>query len=791
LFLLTVLTVVGWVGAISLALSSAQLAVTILLGRLAFSFATLMPFILLWLFTTFHADQYRSSPIFKLSAFLCATFSLLSFSPWVVSDAITGTHRPNFVYGPLHPFLGAYVVLCLAYALTILARTIAASTGLRRLQLLYLLAGVTLGGIGIIATNLVIPLVWKTSYYSIFGPYFTLAFNSFAAHAIVRHRLMDVRLFVRNGVVYASAIALVSLLFIVLATATMRFLYNRTDFVSLTTALTIALLVAIVFQPLKNFLHRGFNHYLYRRSYDYQRSVRDVSRQLSKSLDPSSLLSYLVLTLSRLLQCEFVAAYLATPSEHSLSCASTHGAQDADRLPRTLSYDSALVFHLRQGRVPLLREELETTRDAPDFARVGSALSALSADVAFPLFHDNDLTGLILLGSKRSGDAYFSEDLDLITTLLSQASIALNNAQLYSQILLAHEHIENILATMESAVIAVARDQVITLFNAAGGRLLGRTPPEVKGQSLSILPSALADPIRATLSDGVARLQVESTFTPAPSLASVSVILSTSTLRDRAGEILGVVAVVSDTTKLKRLELEKRRSERLASIGVFAAGIAHEIKNPLVAIKTFAELLPERFADEDFRDQFSQVAVTEIERIDELVDRLRSLATPQPQRLVPIAVCETIDETLLLLRGHIERSKIDVATSYPEAPCLIYGDRSQLKQLFLNLLLNALEAMPSGGRLSISVSKSDSHQASTVVQIRDSGDGLQVDMIDKIFDPFMTTKPNGSGLGLSICRGIVDAHRAEIALRNNADGPGATVLLEFPHCDATPLQLVS
>jgi signal transduction histidine kinase len=228
------------------------------------------------------------------------------------------------------------------------------------------------------------------------------------------------------------------------------------------------------------------------------------------------------------------------------------------------------------------------------------------------------------------------------------------------------------------------------------------------------------------------------------------------------------------------MEGERRRAERLAATTALAAGIAHEIKNPLVAIKTFAELLPERYGDDEFRRDFSKVVIQEIERIDELIARLRGLAAPVSRRL-PTSIRPPLDETLALLRGRIEQAGITVVVSADEDLPAIEADHAQLKQLFLNILMNAIEAMPDGGELSIQLRRqTDSDGTGVVVTIADTGTGIPVRLIDRIFDPFVTTKPDGSGLGLSICRSIADAHQATIRADNNPAGRGATVTIQFP-----------
>jgi signal transduction histidine kinase len=239
--------------------------------------------------------------------------------------------------------------------------------------------------------------------------------------------------------------------------------------------------------------------------------------------------------------------------------------------------------------------------------------------------------------------------------------------------------------------------------------------------------------------------------------------------------------VFSDLSKIKALESEKRRAERLAAFGTLVSGIAHEIKNPLVAIRTFAELLPERFTDTDFRDTFAKVVVAEIGRIDDLVAKLRGLVVPSVQQAATTDIREPIMDTLALLSGQLEQTRTTVRRAFLDPAPLVAVDPNQLKQLFLNLFLNAIEAMGHGGVLTIRVQRGDTHDTSAVrVEVEDTGPGVPESIRNSIFDPFFTTKEQGTGLGLAICRGITDAHRGTIRADTSNENHGTIMTVEFP-----------
>jgi signal transduction histidine kinase len=298
----------------------------------------------------------------------------------------------------------------------------------------------------------------------------------------------------------------------------------------------------------------------------------------------------------------------------------------------------------------------------------------------------------------------------------------------------------------------------------------------------------LAIPLRETLEGGKGRPQFETSI-DAP-MGLLPLVCSTATLRTKDGAIEGALIVFSDLTRVKDLEKEKQTAERLAAFGALAAGVAHEIKNPLVAIRTFAELLPERFADTDFRDDFSKVVVREIDRIDNLVARLRGIATAPQQQIGSIDIRQPLSETLKLLRGQLELTRTTVHSTIEDSAPIVTMDDAQLKQLFLNLFQNAIEAMGYDGELGIRIVRRRSGSASLIaIEISDTGPGISDSVRGQIFEPFFTTKPTGSGLGLAICRSIVDAHRGSIRAQNNLDRPGTTVVVELPATDGAAIAL--
>jgi signal transduction histidine kinase len=264
--------------------------------------------------------------------------------------------------------------------------------------------------------------------------------------------------------------------------------------------------------------------------------------------------------------------------------------------------------------------------------------------------------------------------------------------------------------------------------------------------------------------------------------SSRPVLCTVSPVRDPAGTVLGAVAVFSDLTPLKELEVERRRAERLVYFQALASGIAHEIKNPLVAIKTFTQLLPRRLGDTRFLEEFGRISTREIDRIQRLLDRLRTLSRPAGGPRHPVDVRIPLTEALELVQPALEEKGLTMTAELGAEARVVMGNHQELEELFLNLLLNAHDATPRGGVVAVELMHGE---AQVTIAVSDTGPGIASDLLERVFEPFFTTKARGSGLGLAISAGIAQAHGARLRASNRPTG-GASFTIEFPLASVTP-----
>lgn len=754
----------GWDSAGGIAFASASMGTALFI-----SFARLYP-------AYSDYDDWLNRQIERIVLALGVGFAVLSlFTNLIVYGTMVAPGGLLRQQGPLYIAFAAYLSLGACIAVGILLQKLVHSRGLARIRLQYLTFGVLIAVTGGLSTNVLFPLLTGYSTYSWLGPLFGLGYVALVAHGIIRHRLMDLRFVVHRGLTIAIAttmsLAPVALLFVVVWPR----LFTNLDGAE-RTLLLITVVIATLLAPVtRDLASRILDRYVYRTQANYRRTVTDASQMLTRMLDLKVLLQRIVATVMSSTGLEGVAIYLHDQAGCSLAASDRRNAIGLFGHPH--HSPTHVLEVLDRFREPVIAEEA-ASEDARDTRALYKELHTHNWALVLPVQADNRLIGYIALGPKLSGDPFLPQDLDLLTTLSNQAGIAVKNAQLYAQVLLAHEYIKNIVATIESGVVAIDATGRITMFNRAAEALTGQSAERLINKPADTLPAPLAAPLLAALTDGrsktIPEISLPDRHTETPEFRPA--ICTMSTLRDPAGEVLGAVAVLSDLTPVKELEAARRRVERLAYFELLASGIAHEIKNPLVSIKTFAQLLSRRQHDSRFIEEFGRIADREIGRMELLLERLRHLSRPQDRQVKAIDLRIPLQEALEILQAAFDSKSLAISACLGDKPRVIVGDHNDLESLFVNLLLNAQEATPRGGALVVELSSKDDV---VTISVSDTGPGIPPHLLEQIFDPFITTKSRGSGLGLALCAGIAQGHGGKVSAANRPGG-GAVFTVEFP-----------
>jgi two-component system, NtrC family, sensor histidine kinase HydH len=335
---------------------------------------------------------------------------------------------------------------------------------------------------------------------------------------------------------------------------------------------------------------------------------------------------------------------------------------------------------------------------------------------------------------------------------------------------------DSLVENMPIGLIAINDREEIISFNQTAESILGYLHRDVLGKNaLEIIPPACMALLQGLKAEK--KVIEEEIDSPLADGRIISLEVIATALEEDNGNFLGYVILFRDITEMQHLKKEMERSERLASVGSLAAGIAHEIRNPLSSIKGFATFFKERYRDNPEDRKTADIMVQEVERLNRVIGQLLEFARPMEMKRHWTSIQEVIRHTLRMIEGQAKAKNIAVRTDLPEHIGDIFIDRDKITQVLLNLYLNALEAMQDGGTLTVAVLP---HEGRMVrIDVTDTGKGIDEKDLARIFDPYFTTRSSGTGLGLAIVHKIMESHDGELRVTSEP-GKGTTVSIFLP-----------
>ena len=611
------------------------------------------------------------------------------------------------------------------------------------------------------------------------------------ASAIVRYRLMDVEVIVKRGLVYVAAIAaIVAIYAVLLRAAGWAFLADGTEHNTIIAVLATLVMVLLA-RPVKDGIQNVLDRAFYRDRYDYRRALVGFARDLSTDLDLDRLADRLVARITETLVIDRMALMLVDESAGRYVALRSYGFV-GDAPP--IGVQSGIGTRVVAGQMVAL-DDPTTQR------RFGQAEVSYWRDQGvyyfIPCVSKQTTIAVLVLGRKDRAAPLSSEDMALLIAVAAQVATAIENGRLYQQLKVQATEVErmrqfneNILESLDNGLAVVdARDRVVR-WNRSLEQLCGLRRDEATGRRLDeLFPAPVVAALRAARRDYPAgttlyRVPLGSSAGRGDSRGDKRSLVNVAVVPLQGGQpgaaVEGSILVFDDVTVRARLEEQLQISDKMASIGLLAAGVAHEVNTPLTGISSYTQMLLER-ADPDAPDtKLLEKIERQTFRAAKIVNGLLTLARggQSGDERAPVDVNGVVNDVLALLEHQLKAVNIQVRRDLASPPPVVMGAEHKLQQVFLNLFINARDAMPKGGWLAVS---SRIQENTVIVDVADTGAGVQAEHISRIYDPFFTTKAlgQGTGLGLSITYGIVREHDGTITC-DSRPGEGTRFTLAMP-----------
>ena len=611
------------------------------------------------------------------------------------------------------------------------------------------------------------------------------------ASALIRYRLMDVEVIVKRSLVYtAVVIAIFTIYATLLRLAGIVFL-DAAERHNMVIAMLATIVVVLLFSPVKSAIQNVLDRAFYRDKYDYRRALVGFARDLNSDLDLDRLAERLVARVRDTFVIDRMALLLVDEASGNYTVIRAEGFDDLS--VTGLSRHSQLAASLAGGMTLSLDDP--TLHGAFPSEEVASWRVRGVHDFV-PCVSKGGTIAVMALGQRGQGEPLSSEDMGLLSAVGSHVAIALENGRLYRQLQVKaselqrlQEFNENIVESLDNGLVVEDLDGRVLRWNRALADIYGLSATEAIGHKLEeVLDGPFVEALRAAQREAPAgaslyRLPLAGRGTKAGERLRVN--LATAPLKAPSGPFamltVGNLIIIEDVTERVHLEEQLQISDKMASIGLLAAGVAHEVNTPLTGISSFTQMLLSNADPDDPKTRMLEKIEQQTFRAAKIVNGLLNLSRSSgsnPEETSLIDLNAVISDVLSLLEPQLLAGKLKVRRELCPSPALVTGIEHKLQQVFLNLFLNARDAMPKGGWLSVSTGVTDGH---VLAEVADTGSGIPSEHLSRIYDPFFTTKSigKGTGLGLSITYGIVREHGGTLTCQS-ALGQGTRFTVSLP-----------
>jgi len=597
------------------------------------------------------------------------------------------------------------------------------------------------------------------------------------SYSISRYRLVDIEVVLKKAATLTFSFFVIASLYFFVSSRTRVFSENRLNAVVL--GVLAIVLGATLFTPLKRMFQTLLDRAIYRRSYEYRKTLLSITRDLNRERNLGKLAGSLLEAIANALNLKRLALFLADESDRQSFLVLKTKGEGPELAGRTV-LDDWLAEQVRERDWLgfIAASESEPARAAME------RLAALGFYHVLPLRVEDKVVGCLVMGKKHDGSYFSREDWELLTTISGSAALALENADLYGretvramEMQRLKDYSENIIESLTVGVSVIDEAGLVIGWNRVLEDQVGIRKEAALGRGLRDVfgpgPYSALFP-----EEGQPDFRLLSEITmETPAGGKKTFDIARTPLLDNALQPYGTIIVFEDITDKIRLQQQLLTSEKLASIGLLSAGVAHEINTPLTGISSYIQMLQKKLTDTHYAQILEKVEA-QTDRVARIIKNLLAFArSPSEAEFQRVDIKSSIEEILSLIDYKLKTMNIRLVLELaPVPPIYVQGER--LQQVFINIILNALDAMPGGGELRIRLAAEDGAQ---VVRISDTGTGIRPEHRSRIFDPFFTTKGvgKGTGLGLSISYAIVKEHDGRIDVQSEV-GRGTTFIITLP-----------
>jgi PAS domain S-box-containing protein len=644
-------------------------------------------------------------------------------------------------------------------------------------------------------------------------------------HSVVRYRLMDVDVVVRRALVYALTTLAIAMMIgaVALGLVFLTVASNlSTTEITLRALIAVIAMAAIVMltEPLKKFLQERADRFFYGERYDLRRGLLDFGRTLSATTSLEPLLNALTERLRQVLDVEKVAVFIESDNNpENYRIAKSIELSKNYKIPKDfrvmIRQKSATTGIVRADELAL--DEDEIIDDAPrekrevrgivgkleKFGRNGKNIHRQELHYFVPCVARGKMVAVIGLGRASDGSLLSSEDLDILQTVSGYVAVAIENSLLYQEqekrteeLALLKEFNESIVESVNVGLLAVDENGLITRCNSPFEEMLGLPRQEVIGQRVEeIFDEGFARNLENIL--GQTRWHLTEVrnayklYTTSADGKPLILNVAIAPLRSVSYNQTGAIIVLENVTSRIKLEETLQQSEKLSSIGLLAAGVAHEVNTPLTGVSSYTQMLLSMIPESDPKHALLQKVQKQTERASNITNNLLNFSRAgNSTDFSEIDINKLLDDTLQLLEPQLRKSQVEIVKNYAEALPQIIGNGGKLQQVFTNLIINAQDSIRDGGRITLTTEFADEDEI--IVKVSDTGEGISPENLSKIYDPFFTTKGvgSGTGLGLAVSYGIVQEHAGTIEVESEL-GEGTTFRVVFPVAREQKIRAVS